>query len=434
MTRLHLDTVRLPLAALSLFAPFGLLLPLACTTAPDDGGQFSGLTTEFTTVGDGDGDGDDTGEGDGDGDGDPVPANCGDAVIDEGEECDFGEMNNDAGACTTACTVADCGDGNIYEGVEDCDDGNSVNTDDCTQCVAAYCGDGYTQQGIEECDDGNDVENDDCTSACVGSLCGDGVLQGSEQCDDGNLIDSDACPSTCQLAFCGDGFEQAGIEACDDGNLEINDGCISPFCVDGYCGDGYVWEGMEECDDNNMDDTDACPSCMVGFCGDGFTNLGVEECDDADMDDTDFCNSDCTANGSYDDFETNTLVTLPWTTNGSALWAPNNTLPHQGTYSAASGTISTSQMTNLELTVMVPDGGIVRFWYKVGSESNYDYLRFYIDNVQQGTGWSGNVPWAMTQYNITQGQHVFRWTYSKDGSVDVAPDKAWIDEVYIGPA
>jgi hypothetical protein len=28
--------------------------------------------------------------------------------------------------------------------------------------------------------------------------------------------------------------------------------------------------------------------------------------------------------------------------------------------------------------------------------------------------------------------HVFRWTYSKDGSVVVAPDTAWIDEVYIG--
>jgi hypothetical protein len=120
-------------------------------------------------------------------------------------------------------------------------------------------------------------------------------------------------------------------------------------------------------------------------------------------------------------------------TNGSGLWATNNTLPHQGLYSAGSGAIGHSQATNLELTVMVTDGAVVRFWYKVGSEGCCDFLRFYIDNVQQGPSWAGNVPWAMAQFNIAAGQHVLRWTYNKDGSVVVAPDKAWIDEVYIGP-
>jgi cysteine-rich repeat protein len=426
MTRLHLDPAKLSLATL------GLLMPLACATPSDDGGQFSTFTTGYTTFGDGDGD--ETGDaGDGDGDGDPVPPNCGDGIIDAGEECDFGESNSDAGACTTACTVADCGDGHLYDGVEECDDGNSVNTDDCTQCTNAACGDGFTHAGVEECDDGNDVETDDCTSACTSSLCGDGIIQGNEQCDDGNLTDTDACPSTCQLAFCGDGFEQAGVEACDDGNLETNDGCISPFCVEGFCGDGYVWEGMEECDDNNMDDTDACPSCMIGFCGDGFTNIGNEECDDANMDDSDFCNTDCTANAIYDDFETNNLTKLPWVTNGSANWSTSNMQPHEGSYSAASGNIGHSQMTNLEVTIQVSGASVVRFWYRVSSEASFDYLEFFIDNVEQGQGWSGNVPWAMAQYNVGVGNHVFKWTYRKDGSLVSGSDKAWIDEVYIGP-
>ncbi len=421
-----------PPARLSLV--LGLLVPLACTTEPDDGGQFASFTTTMSTSNTGDGD-TETDEGEeGDGDGDPTPASCGDGVIDPGEECDFGEANNDAGACTTACTVAECGDGNLYEGVEDCDDGNAANTDDCTnQCTVAVCGDGYVQEGVEACDDGNDIETDECTSSCVSSLCGDGIIQGSEQCDDGNLTDTDACPSTCMLAFCGDGFQQLGVEMCDDGNLETNDGCISPFCVEAFCGDGFIWEGMETCDDNNMEDTDACPACAPAFCGDGYTQIGVEECDDADQDDTDFCNSDCTGNGYYDDFETNTLNVLPWVSNGTAMWATNSMQPQEGLYAAASGTITHSQASNLEVTLMIPQNGIVRFWYKVGSESSYDYLRFYIDNVQQGGGWSGNVAWAMAQYNVAPGQHVFRWTYSKDGSVNVAPDKAWIDAIYIGP-
>ena len=53
----------------------------------------------------------------------------------------------------------------IHRGREACDDGNSVNTDDCTNhCDTAFCGDGITQADLqaddvdfEACDDGNDA-------------------------------------------------------------------------------------------------------------------------------------------------------------------------------------------------------------------------------------------------------------------------------------
>ncbi|ETE62540.1 Acetylcholinesterase collagenic tail peptide, partial [Ophiophagus hannah] len=47
-----------------------------------------------------------------------------------------------------------CGDGIIQDG-EECDDGNTIVTDDCIRCHHAYCGDGYRHEGAEECD-GND--------------------------------------------------------------------------------------------------------------------------------------------------------------------------------------------------------------------------------------------------------------------------------------
>ncbi len=195
----------------------------------------------------------------------------------------------------------------------------------------------------------------------------------------------------------------------------------------------HLVAGVEECDDGNFENNDACPgSCAPAFCGDGFTLLGVEECDDGNMNDNDFCHNDCTTEGYYDDFETNNLQLLPWETNGNGLWATDNVMPHQGLYSAGSGTITHSQSTNLQVTLNLPLDGVVRFWYRVSSEASYDYLRFYIDNVQQGNGWSGNVAWAQAQYNVGAGQHVFRWTYSKDGSVNSGSDKVWIDEVYIG--
>ena len=73
------------------------------------------------------------------------------------------------------------------------------------------------------------------------------------------------------------------------------------------------------------------------------------------------------------------------------------------------------------------------FWHRESSEGSFDYLRFYIDDVQQGIGWSGNNPWAQASYPLAEGDHTFRWTYSKDGSVNSNSDKVWIDEVYIGP-
>jgi cysteine-rich repeat protein len=425
---MHLDSSLISLAALGL-----ALMPLACSSGDaDDGSPFS--TSVTFTAGDGDGDGDADGETETGTDTNEPPPNCGDGIVDAGEECDLGEANSEAGQCTTLCTIAACGDGFVFEGYEECDDGNASNTDDCVMCDAAICGDGYVQDGVEICDDGNDDESDECTSACTNSTCGDGVIQTGEQCDDGNANDADDCPGSCQLAFCGDGYLRAGVEQCDDGNMESNDACIAGTCVNAFCGDGYLYEGVEECDDANMDDTDACPtSCIPAFCGDGFAFAGMEECDDANMVDDDFCMNDCSSNGWYDDFEANNLLTLPWSTNGSANWATSATMPHEGAYAAASGTITHNQQSNLEVMLNAPQAGEVSFWYRVSSEGSFDYLRFYIDNVQQGNGWSGVVGWTKGVYPIAAGNHTFRWVYSKDGSVNSNEDKVFIDEVYVGP-
>jgi cysteine-rich repeat protein len=276
----------------------GLLPCLACT-APADADSFATFTTSTTTDAEDDiGDtGDGTGTGDGDGDGDPTGnEDCGDAVVQAGEECDLGPDNSDMGACTTSCTIAACGDGHVYEGFEECDDGNPSNTDACVeQCKIASCGDGFTEAGVEDCDDGNLDETDGCTSSCIPAVCGDAIVQDGEQCDDGNLDTGDNCPA-CQLAYCGDGFIQIGIEVCDDGNDLDSDECVSAFCVEAFCGDGFLMDGVEECDDSNMADDDACPSCQTAFCGDGFVQADIEECDDADMDDDNDCANDCTWN------------------------------------------------------------------------------------------------------------------------------------------
>jgi cysteine-rich repeat protein len=92
------------------------------------------------------------------------------------------------------------------------------------------CGNARVDDG-EQCDDGNAVDGDGCSKTCTtDSVCGDGKTEGREQCDDGNVVDGDGCSKTCTTdSVCGDG-KMEGAEQCDDGNKADGDGC-SAVCV-----------------------------------------------------------------------------------------------------------------------------------------------------------------------------------------------------------
>jgi CSLREA domain-containing protein len=163
-------------------------------------------------------------------------AGCGDGVEHVGEECDDGNSDN-TDACLDTCLDASCGDGFIQAGVEECDDANADNTDDCPEnCLNAICSDGYAHATNEECDDGNADNTDACTDACLNATCGDGYIQASvEECDSGasnSDTEVDACRTTCLNAACGDSVVDTG-EACDDGNTDDGDGCTADCSEEG---------------------------------------------------------------------------------------------------------------------------------------------------------------------------------------------------------
>ena len=212
-----------------------------------------------------------------------VTPQCGNGVVEGGEECDDGnQVNTDA--CTNACLNKRCGDGYVQSG-EQCDDGNQNQNDACkNNCTNNVCGDQIVNPDTEECDDGNTVNNDGCTNLCKSPLCGDGIKQTGEQCDDGNQVNNDACTNACENARCGDGITGPG-EQCDDGNQADGDGC-SATCQLPYCGDGAVNQPSEQCDDGNNLSGDGCsPTCQLSeICTDQTDNDGDGrvDCDDTD--------------------------------------------------------------------------------------------------------------------------------------------------------
>ncbi len=123
--------------------------------------------------------------------------------------------------------------------------------------------------------------------------------------------------------------------------------------------------------------------------------------------------------------------TLTWINGGNANWTIQTAINHDGVDAARSGTITHTQETWLETTVVGP--GSLTFWWKVSSESNYDFLEFYLDGALQTGRISGSVNWAQKSYSVLAGSHTFRWRYAKDASTSSGTDAGWLDEVTWSP-
>ncbi|MCB5267075.1 MAG: Ig-like domain-containing protein [Candidatus Cloacimonetes bacterium] len=131
-------------------------------------------------------------------------------------------------------------------------------------------------------------------------------------------------------------------------------------------------------------------------------------------------------------FETGDFSAYEWVNNSSVPWTIQSSEKLSGTYAAKSGAISSNGTTELSLTLNVLSSGNVSFFNKVSSEANYDFMRFYIDGVEQAF-WSGEVDWALRSYPVTAGFRTFKWAYTKDFGWSSGSDCAWLDHITFPP-
>jgi len=130
-----------------------------------------------------------------------------------------------------------------------------------------------------------------------------------------------------------------------------------------------------------------------------------------------------------ENFETGDFSQYPWQHSGNANWSIVSDTVYEGTYAAKSGVITDDEQSTLQVEINA-DGENISFFKKVSSESNYDYLRFCIDGIEQNK-WSGNVSWSQESFPITPGPHIFKWSYTKDYSISTGSDCAWLDQIRI---
>ncbi|GEM_PF-2460376 len=324
---------------------------------------------------------------------------CGNAAIEEGEDCegedlagltcaDVGFMDGDlacGGDCmfdTSACNEAVCGD-SVAGGAEGCD-GEDFGETTCESL--GFMG------GALAC-------GDDCVideSGCFNAECGDDEIAGLEECDGENLGEQ-----TCaEIGFGG-------------GDLSCNDDCSFNVELCDPCGNGVVDDG-EVCDGEALAD-ETCET--QGFSG------GDLACSDA----CDAFNVDqCTEGWWGDDFEGGELGD-EWV-GGNFPWIISQTMPHGGVNNAENTDIDNNEIALMEVDLDFVQDGSVSFWFRTSTENNFDFLEFFIDDVEID-GWAGINPWTEFSVDVGAGAHTLRWQYSKDVSVSTADDTVWVDDI-----
>jgi YD repeat-containing protein len=114
---------------------------------------------------------------------------------------------------------------------------------------------------------------------------------------------------------------------------------------------------------------------------------------------------------------------------GTTPWFGQSPVNRDGVDAVRSGFIGNSAVSSLTTTVTGP--ATVSFYWKVSSEANYDFLRVYVDDVDQGGAIHGAVDWTQRTLSIPAGSHTLRWTYAKDGSLFGGSDAGYVDQLVI---
>ena len=133
----------------------------------------------------------------------------------------------------------------------------------------------------------------------------------------------------------------------------------------------------------------------------------------------------------YEDFETGDFSRFSWNNLVSGHpWAIDSIHAYEGQYCMKSTCEGIDNgLSEIEVSVYVPLAGQMAFFSKISSESPWDVGRFYLDGAKL-LECSGEEEWTEHRFDITAGEHLFRWTYAKDASTNVGDDGFYVDAIH----
>ncbi len=130
-------------------------------------------------------------------------------------------------------------------------------------------------------------------------------------------------------------------------------------------------------------------------------------------------------------FEASSFNVFPWINISSIPWTITGTSSYDGSVSARSGAISDNGTTSLIIRTVFATADSIKFFYKVSSEANYDFLSFKLNDVEIFKK-SGEIPWTKKVIAVPKGLNKMEWIYKKDANDaynSEGSDCAWIDMI-----
>ncbi|MEC7903931.1 MAG: trypsin-like serine protease, partial [Verrucomicrobiota bacterium] len=111
----------------------------------------------------------------------------------------------------------------------------------------------------------------------------------------------------------------------------------------------------------------------------------------------------------------------------SKQWFGQSIATHDQTDAAQSPLLD--HLESASFSTQLDGPGILRFFWKVSSEADYDFLECWVDDVLMHS-LSGEVDWQEAKVTLTEGSHEVRWVYRKDEWLSVGQDTAWVDQIH----
>jgi hypothetical protein len=124
----------------------------------------------------------------------------------------------------------------------------------------------------------------------------------------------------------------------------------------------------------------------------------------------------------------NMLLTFTNVPNSTFPWFSQTQVNYDGQYAIQSGATGHNGLSAIE--TKVNGKGIISFYWIVSSESNADFLSFYVNNILISRI-SGNTNWVKFEYRIsTSGENTLKWEYRKDSALSAGQDCGWLDIIH----
>lgn len=125
-------------------------------------------------------------------------------------------------------------------------------------------------------------------------------------------------------------------------------------------------------------------------------------------------------------FESTSFNVFPWINLSANPWIVTSANSYDGILAARSGAIPHNASTSLKIRADYSANDTLKFFYRVSSEPNYDYLSFRLNGTEVLKK-SGEMSWENKSFSVSAGLNVMEWVYSKDNSVSQGADCAFID-------